>query len=65
MIFIGLFISLIVRVFKRRWYVTPGIPLTLMTLHGVYTGTWYIWVALIASLVLGALIALRTMLVRM
>lgn len=56
---IRLFFSVILAVFRRYWYITPGIPIALMAAHGMYTGSWYVWTCIIASFVIASLITLR------
>ena len=58
------FILLFTDELRRNWYV-GFFPIAVMIVHGLYTGSWYVWTAIIAAAVLtvvvGTVIALSNM----
>ena len=46
---IRLFFRVFFVIIKRRWYIVL-LPVVAMTIHGVYTASWYVWSSILFSL---------------
>jgi len=52
---IRLFVAILSGVVRKCWYIVL-IPVAISLVHGIYTGTWYIFTGIIASAVLATAI---------